>query len=153
MLSKEEATYAMPSPKTPPLTVDALVPYEGGILLIRRENPPFAKALALPGGFVEIGETAEEACAREALEETGLKVEIVELLGVYSHPQRDPRGHVVTLLFLALPQGGSLRSGSDAAAVEVVRKLPPLAFDHQKLLADAFQKSFLLRRYAPQFSF
>jgi len=125
----------------PALAVDGIVPYEDGVVLIRRGNEPFKGKLALPGGFVECGETVEEAVAREVREETGLRVRPAELVGVYSDPERDPRGHVVSVCFLCEVEGGELRAGSDAADVEVVdpEDLSPedLAFDHYQMLRDA----------------
>jgi len=125
----------------PALAVDGIVPYEGGIVLIRRGREPFKGRLALPGGFVECGETVEEAVVREVREETGLRVRPERLVGVYSDPDRDPRGHVVSVCFLCRVEGGELRAGSDAADVEVVDpgELSPedLAFDHYKMLRDA----------------
>jgi 8-oxo-dGTP diphosphatase len=128
-------------PKTPALTTDCvIVDAAGRVLLIRRGNPPFKGDYALPGGFVEIGETVEEACRREVLEEVGLTVGDLRLVGVYSDPARDPRGHTVSVAFLArLTRASAPRAGSDAAAVEWVvdwRNLT-LAFDHGQILADA----------------
>jgi len=82
------------------LTVDALILYDGKLVLIRRLNPPYENDFALPGGFVEVGETVEAAAVREAKEETGLDIELIKLLGVYSEPSRDPRGHTVTVCYL-----------------------------------------------------
>ncbi len=123
---------------TPLLAVDAVILFEGGIVLIKRDNPPFAGCYALPGGFVEVGETVEAAAIREAREETGLVVELLELVGVYSNPARDPRGHVVSAAFLALGSG-ELLAGSDARMAQVFprMKLPPLAFDHDRIISDA----------------
>jgi 8-oxo-dGTP diphosphatase len=131
----------MPLPKTPALTTDCVIfDARGRVLLIRRGHPPFAGAYALPGGFVEIGETVEGACRREVHEEVGIKVSGLRLVGVYSDPTRDPRGHTASVAFLALlPDGGVPAAGSDAAAAEWVsdwRRLP-LAFDHAKIIADA----------------
>jgi 8-oxo-dGTP diphosphatase len=126
--------------KTPLLAVDAVILFEDGIVLIRRLNPPYQGFYALPGGFVEVGERAEEALHREAQEETGLEIELLGLVGAYSDPGRDPRGHVVSLCYLA--QGaGELRSGSDASSVEVFssQALPPLAFDHRQMIGDALR--------------
>jgi 8-oxo-dGTP diphosphatase len=110
------------------------------VLLIRRGHEPFRGAYALPGGFVEVGETTESACRREVEEETGLEVHDLRLLGVYSNPKRDPRGHTVSIAYVArLAASVVPRSGSDAASAEWVgdwRRLN-LAFDHAEILADA----------------
>lgn len=128
------------SVRTPLLAVDAVIFFGDGIVLIQRKNPPFERRYALPGGFVEVGETTEDAARREAKEETGLDIEIVCLVGVYSAPNRDPRGHVVSICYLARGDG-ELRSGSDARSAEVFRvdDLPPLAFDHEKIIGDAMR--------------
>jgi 8-oxo-dGTP diphosphatase len=131
---------SVPTPKTPALAVDALiVDPQLGVLLIRRKNPPFQGCWALPGGFVEIGETCEAACAREALEETGLEVEPVALVGVYSTPDRDPRGHTVSPVYLCRVVGGSAKGGDDASDARWFSDLTgvELAFDHARVLADA----------------
>lgn len=124
--------------KTPLLAADAVILYQEGIVLIRRMNPPYQNCYALPGGFVEIGETIEEAARREAREETGLEVDLLGLVGVYSHPDRDPRGHVVSAAFLARGRG-EIVFGSDAqsAATFPVQELPKLAFDHDQIIKDA----------------
>jgi len=119
----------------PVLAVDAVVQLEGGVVLVRRGHPPFEGWWALPGGLCQRGETVEEAMRREVEEETGLLVEPVRLIGVFSDPDRDPRGHTVSVAFLARPVGGGLRSGSDAAEVRVFRSLPDrLAFDHRSII-------------------
>jgi 8-oxo-dGTP diphosphatase len=126
-------------PSTPALAVDLvieLVDLPGRpIVLIERRNPPHGHAL--PGGFVDIGETVEDAARREALEETGLAVRLRGLLGVYSDPGRDPRGHTVSIVYLA-EASGQPQAGDDAAGVLVTRldALPALAFDHGRILAD-----------------
>jgi 8-oxo-dGTP diphosphatase len=124
--------------KTPLLAADAVILFAGGIVLIKRNNPPFAGCYALPGGFVEVGETVEAAAVREAREETGLSIELMALVGIYSDPARDPRGHVVSAAFLARGKG-ELSAGSDAASARVfpLQSLPPLAFDHEKIISDA----------------
>ena len=131
----------MPLPKTPALTVDCVVfDPRGRVLLVRRKNEPFKGAYALPGGFAEIGETVETACRRELLEETGIEVGALRLVGVYSDPQRDPRGHTVSIVYLAqLRNAAEPRAGSDAAGVEWVEdwRAHQLAFDHAQVLADA----------------
>jgi 8-oxo-dGTP diphosphatase len=128
-------------PKTPALTSDCVIFDEKGrVLLIQRGNPPFKNAYALPGGFVEIGETVEDACRREVLEEVGIKVGDLRLIGVYSNPARDPRGHTVSIAFLtALPRASAPKAGSDAKSVEWVEDWRDLtlAFDHARILADA----------------
>ena len=124
--------------QTPLLAADAVILFEGGIVLIQRDRPPYAGCYALPGGFVEIGERVEAAAIREAAEETGLEIELLGLVGVYSDPGRDPRGHVVSAAFLARGRG-KLLAGSDARAVGIFsrERLPPLAFDHETIIADA----------------
>ncbi len=130
----------MAGPETPKLMVDVVIPSEDGIVLIRRASDPFEGRWALPGGFVEVGETIEAAAAREAAEETGLAVELARLVGVYSDPDRDPRGHNVSIAFLARVVGGDLIAATDAAEVAV---LDPdsveLAFDHRSIIADAMR--------------
>lgn len=121
------------------LTVDAIIPYAGKIVLIKRKNEPYRNYYSLPGGIVEYGETVESAVLREVKEETGLEGQIHSLVGVYSDPKRDPRGHFVSICFIVLPTGGELRSGSDAKEVALfsLNKLPRLAFDHEKMIKDA----------------
>ena len=131
----------VPTPRTPAIAVDALiVDPTRGVVLIRRANPPFQGRWALPGGFVEIGETCEAACVREAREETGLEVKPVELVGVYSTPERDPRGHTVSPVYLCKVVGGSPHGGDDASDARWFSDLTgvELAFDHADVLADAF---------------
>jgi 8-oxo-dGTP diphosphatase len=125
-------------PVTPLLTVDPIIIYNSGIVFVKRKNDPFKGMFALPGGFVEVGETAEQAVVREALEETGLSIEIVKLLGVYSEPSRDPRGHTVSICYLAKGTG-ILKAGSDAAEVALfsIDGIPKLAFDHNHIIEQA----------------
>jgi len=126
------------------LTVDAIIPYQGKIIVIRRRNEPFKGYYALPGGIVEYGETVEEAVLREVKEETGLDVKIYKLVGVYSDPKRDPRGHFVSICFITLPVGGELKAGSDAKDIALfsLDNIPKLAFDHNKMIEDA--KKYLI---------
>ena len=127
--------------KMPRLTVDALVrDRRGRVLLVRRGRPPFEGSWALPGGFCEWKETTESCCARETKEETGVRVRVGKLLGVYSEPNRDPRGHNVTVLYAARPLGGRATGGDDAAEARWfeparIRDLR-LAFDHAKILNE-----------------
>lgn len=124
--------------KGPGLAVDAIILDGEAVVLVKRKNRPYAGMWALPGGFVEYGETVEDAVKREVLEETGLLVEIEKLVGVYSDPNRDPRGHTVSVVFLCRKAGGRMKADSDAADVGVfpLAKLPPLAFDHRKIIED-----------------
>ncbi len=126
--------------KTPLIAVDAVIVFGSGIVLIRRENQPYRGCYALPGGFVEVGETVDSAAQREVREETGLEIELLALVGVYSDPGRDPRGHVASVAYLA-KGWGALRSGSDARSAEIFdpRNLPPLAFDHERIIRDALR--------------
>ena len=129
-------------PKTPYLAVDGVVRlWEGerfkGIVLIERRYEPLG--YALPGGFVEVGETVEKAVLREVKEETGLDAQIVKLLGVYSEPNRDPRFHVVSVVFV-LDAYGEPKGGDDAkkAVGFPIEDLPfdKIVFDHAKILKD-----------------
>lgn len=124
--------------RNPVLAVDGILIVQGSILLVRRGNPPFKGEYALPGGFVECGELVEAAVRRELLEETGLETSVHHLLGIYSSPDRDPRGHTVSVVHVMRKKGGKLRSGDDASDVGFfpLDKLPPLAFDHYKIVQD-----------------
>jgi len=126
--------------KTPLLATDIIIMDEKGlIVLIRRRYSPFSNHWAIPRGRVEYGETVEQAAIREAREETGLEVRIERLIGVYSNPRRDPRGHVVSIAFLAKQIGGELKAGTEAKEVKCFEKIPlKLAFDHKEILRDAF---------------
>lgn len=130
----------MPRPLTPALAADAIIELtdrpDRPIVLIKRKNPPYG--WAIPGGFVDIGETVEHAARREALEETGLIVKLQVLLGVYSDPSRDTRGHTATAVYVADAKGDPV-AADDAAAVGIfsLDALPgELAFDHAQVLAD-----------------
>ncbi|OKY78579.1 MAG: NUDIX family hydrolase [Candidatus Methanohalarchaeum thermophilum] len=119
----------------PALAVDILICVDDEILLVERGKDPFIGKWALPGGFVERGEKVEEAAKREAREETGVQVELEKLIGVFSDPDRDPRGHVVSIVYSARTSDKA-EAGSDAAEVEWfnISNLPPLAFDHEKII-------------------
>lgn len=121
------------------LTTDCVVFKDNAAVLIRRGNPPFKGSYALPGGFVEEDEKVEDACKREALEETGLELKNLRLIGAYATPGRDPRGRTVTFAFLADADLAKLQAGDDAASVEVVEdwENESLAFDHMAILQDA----------------
>jgi ADP-ribose pyrophosphatase YjhB (NUDIX family) len=126
---------------SPVPTVDIIIEVEPetggkGVVLIYRRNEP--RAWALPGGFVDYGETLEEAAVREAMEETGLEVETIAQFHTYSDPKRDPRRHTISTVFVAKAKG-RLCPGDDAerAGVFTEENLPPaLAFDHEKILRD-----------------
>ena len=129
---------------TPYLAVDIVIELEmskGGIVLIKRKNPPFG--LALPGGFVNYGESVEKAAAREAKEETSLKIHSLEQLGVYSNPKRDPRGHIVSVAFAAIGKG-TPKARDDAAEIGVYTYKDllslKLAFDHSSIVSEYFVK-------------
>jgi len=125
----------------PSLTVDCVVFDGDAVVLIKRKYDPYAGSYALPGGFVEIGETVEAACAREMVEETGLVVADLQLIGVYSDPNRDPRRHTVTVAFLGRANVAARRAGSDAASVELVSNWQKcdIAFDHREIIEDAWR--------------
>ncbi len=127
-------------PETPLVAADAVVFDDTGrILLIRRKYPPFQGQFALPGGFVEIGETTEAAALRELREETGLEGAFPRLIGVYSHPGRDPRQHTVGIAYLVQASSYEVRAGDDAADARFVAnwQQEQLAFDHRTIIADA----------------
>ena len=128
--------------KFPRLTVDGIIIKKKMILLIKRGNEPFQGQWALPGGFVEYGETTDEAVIREVREETGMQGTIQKITGVYSDPKRDPRGHTISIVYLLGVARGSPRAGSDANDVHFfnLNDLPPLAFDHKKIIKDAIHQ-------------
>ena len=128
--------------KSPKLTVDGVIIDKNRILLIKRGNEPFKGNWSLPGGFVEYGETVENAVVREILEETNLSSEVKELIGVYSEPDRDPRGHTITIAFLLHINKGEVKSGDDAADAKFfeLKQLPALSFDHKKIIDDALRR-------------
>jgi len=128
--------------KTPSLTVDGAVIKNNMILLVKRKHQPFKGKWALPGGFVEYGEKVEDAVVREVFEETGLKTKIVDLVGVYSDPGRDPRGHTVTIVYLLEVVDGELKEGDDASDVKFfdLKRLPTLSFDHDKIIKDILRR-------------
>lgn len=127
-------TYKNPFP-----TVDVIIEISGGIVLIERQNPPLG--WALPGGFVDYGESLEDAAVREAKEETGLDVALSGQLHSYSAPDRDPRFHTITTVFIASATG-TPQGADDAKQARVFKKknLPPLVFDHRDILEDYFKR-------------
>lgn len=121
----------------PYLTVDIIIETGGGIVLIERGGEP--EGWALPGGYVDYGETLEQAAIREAKEETGLDVKLVRQFHAYSDPSRDPRQHNASVAFIATAEGAP-KGGSDARRAEIFSKdnIPALAFDHANILEDYF---------------
>lgn len=111
------------------------------LLLIQRKHPPFAGRYALPGGFVEYGETTEAAVARELFEETGLIATNVKLIGVYSKLDRDPRGHVISVAYIVTVSSTDTKAGDDAATAAFIEdwQNQHLAFDHDEILSDALK--------------
>ncbi|MBG0790427.1 MAG: NUDIX hydrolase [Desulfovibrionaceae bacterium] len=133
---KEVGVYRNPTP-----TVDVVIvmPHGDGegVVLVRRANPPLG--WALPGGFVDYGETCERAAVREMKEETGLDVTLTGLLGVYSDPDRDPRQHTMSVVYTGVPKDpNALKAGDDAAEVRVfpMGRWPEPVFDHAVILSD-----------------
>ena len=131
-ISKESKVY-----RNPLLTVDLIIEVQDrGIVLIKRKNPPYG--WALPGGYVEYGESLEQAAVREAREETGLEVQLKRQLHTYSDPQRDPRRHTVTTVYEATARGEPV-AGDDAQQIQLFspNSFPDeLAFDHATILED-----------------
>jgi 8-oxo-dGTP diphosphatase len=126
----------MPRPITPPVAVDVIIEIGDRIVLIERRN--FPRGWAIPGGFVDLGESVEQAAVREMREETSLAVDLCALLGVYSRPGRDPRGDTVTIVYVGRSPG-TPRAADDALRAELfaLDNLPsPLVFDHAEILAD-----------------
>lgn len=140
----------LPIYRNPLPTVDIIIELAGGIVLIERKNEPFG--WALPGGFVDYGEKLEDAARREALEETGLQVDGLRLLGCYSDPRRDPRKHTITAVYIAGSAAGTPAAGDDAGSLAL---FPPdslpqnLCFDHNDILQD-YLKSPLRSPSSPQ---
>jgi 8-oxo-dGTP diphosphatase len=138
------ATRLMTNYSNPTPTVDVILQRDSKVLMVRRKKDPFKDHLALPGGFVNEGETVEEAMKRETMEETSFEVEPVDILGVYSDPKRDPRKHIVTVVFIGIIIGGNSRAADDAASIEWVKvadikRQQQIAFDHAQILRDYCQ--------------
>jgi len=134
--------------KKPSITVDIVIFHESfenkKFILIKRGNNPFKNCWAIPGGFVEYGETVENTAIREAKEETGIDIKLKQLFNVYSKPDRDPRGHTVTIVYLATGNTKAMKADSDAKDVRLCSfdELSSLkiAFDHAKILTDILEK-------------
>lgn len=126
--------------KNPIPTIDIIIEVKEGIVLIKRKNPPFG--WALPGGFVDYGESLEKAAIREAREETSLDVNLIRQFHTYSDPDRDERFHTISTVYIARAQGEP-KAADDANEIGVFNKdnLPfPIVFDHAKILDDYFKK-------------
>src|SRR2546428_13223615 len=126
----------MPRPVCPPIAADVIAEIGDRIVLIERKNIPFG--WAIPGGFVDLGETVEQAAVREALEETSLEVQLRALLGVYSRPERDPRGQTIGIVCVGFGTGQP-RGQDDAREARLfpaANPPAPLAFDHALIVAD-----------------
>ena len=132
--------------KNPSLTCDIFIYDEDfNFILIKRKNEPFKDCWALPGGFVEYGESVENAAVREAKEETSIDVELEELVNVYSAPDRDPRGHTVTIAFTAKGDFATRKADSDAKEIGIFKinelKNDEIAFDHAIIIKDCLEKA------------
>jgi len=129
--------------KNPIPTVDVIIQSDSQILLVKRKKNPFERYLALPGGFVNEGETVEVAAKREVTEETSLYVELIDILGVYSDPKRDPRGHIISTVFVGEildNNNNNAIAGDDASELVWIKEEDidngSFAFDHKKILSD-----------------
>jgi 8-oxo-dGTP diphosphatase len=130
--------------KNPTPTVDAIIQKNSQILLVKRKKEPFKGYLVLPGGFVNEGERVEDAVKREIKEETSLNIELIDILGVYSEPERDPRGHIMSTVFIGkIPESSDKADAmaqDDAAAIEWLNfeavDNTRIGFDHKKIITD-----------------
>lgn len=128
--------------RNPFCTVDVIIETGDGIILVNRKNPP--RGWAMPGGFVDYGESLENAVQREAKEETGLDIQLIRQFHTYSDPKRDPRHHTVSTIFIA-KAAGKPKAGDDAKEVGIFTRdtLPSnIAFDHRQILEDYFSGKF-----------
>ncbi len=133
--------------KNPSLTVDIFIFDENqNFILIKRKNDPYKDYWALPGGFVDYGECVENAAIREALEETSINIKLDELIGVYSDPSRDPRGHTVSIAYSAKGNMEEMKADDDASDINIFTKKDlekiSLAFDHEQIINDCFNAKF-----------
>jgi 8-oxo-dGTP diphosphatase len=139
--------------KKPSITVDTVIFNESSdenkkFVLIKRKNEPFKDYWAIPGGFVDYGETVENTAVREAKEETGIDIELKRLFNVYSELDRDPRGHSITIVYLATGNINNMKAGSDAKDIGLYSSKElsslKLAFDHENILTDILEKINIL---------
>ena len=135
----------MPDYKSPSVTTDIFI-YDDDLnfILIKRKNEPYKNYWALPGGFVEYGESVENAAIREAKEETNIDVKLDKLVNVYSKPDRDPRGHTITIAYTAKGDLKEMKADSDAEDIAIFSKEKlekyNIAFDHTKIINDCLNK-------------
>lgn len=132
--------------KIPSLTADIFIFDEDfNFILIKRRNDPFKDYWALPGGFVEYGETVETAAVREAKEETSIDIELKDLVNVYSNPDRDPRGHTITVAYTAKGDLSQKKADDDACDIGIFSQNQldeiNIAFDHDKIIKDCLKKA------------
>lgn len=142
--------------KKPSITVDIVIFDENNcfnnklvknndFILVKRKNQPFKNHWAIPGGFVDYGESVENAAIRESKEETAINIKLKKLFNVYSELDRDPRGHTITIVYLATGNFNEMQASSDAIDVGIFSfndiKSINLAFDHEKILNDVFNKT------------
>jgi 8-oxo-dGTP diphosphatase len=135
----KEQRYRNPTP-----TVDTIIQWDSLILLVKRKNDPFKGYLVLPGGFVNEGERVEDAAKREVKEETSLNIELLDILGVYSDPTRDPRGHMMSTVFISKISSHNDKvdavAQDDAAAIEWISleviDTRNVGFDHKRIISD-----------------
>jgi 8-oxo-dGTP diphosphatase len=122
----------------PILVVEIIVEINDKLLLVKRKKDPFKGYFSFPGGTVSLGENVEDAIRSETLEETNLKIAPTDILGVYSNPMRDPRGHRISVVFVGKVVSGDAQAGGDTDSLEwlPVDNQTPLAFDHHKILQD-----------------
>ena len=130
--------------RNPSLTTDIFIFDDDlNFILIKRKNEPYKDYWALPGGFVDYGECVEDAAMREALEETSIDVELKKLVGVYSNPSRDPRGHTVSITYTARGDMKKMNAADDACDIGIFKQEDlekiNLAFDHKKIINDCFK--------------
>ena len=129
--------------KNPKITVDGIIIKKNKIILIKRKNNPFKNIWALPGGFLEYNEKTEDGVIREIKEETGLITKVKSLIGVYSDPNRDPRGHTISVVYELEILQELIKSGDDASEVNFfnINELPDvLSFDHEKIIIDYLRR-------------
>jgi len=136
MLSKEE--FKKVSKKVPLIAVDGVLFKDGSVLMVKRVQEPYKGYWAVPGGFVEYKEKLEHAIVREVKEESGLNVKTKGIVGIYADPNRDPRGHVISICFLLKLAGGKIKTSDETSDVKFFKKLPgKISLDYRKMIKNA----------------